>query len=103
MEGVWYKRILLSIPSLLSSRTASTAAAALDVGGLEMGVVVGKRVVGLLVPVEDVVVVPVEVVAPVAPVVVVPVVVCIVVVEPDVVVPVVVVGETPSSVYSDPQ
>lgn len=61
----------MSIPFLLLSRTASTAAAALDVGGLEMGVVVGKRLVGLLVPVvvELEVVVPV-VVAPVAPVVV---------------------------------
>jgi hypothetical protein len=57
--------MLLSIPSLLSSRIASTAAAALDVGGFEMGVDVGKRVVGMLVLVEVEVVVPVVVVAPV--------------------------------------
>ena len=62
------------MPCLLLSRIASTAAAALDVGGLEMGVVVGNRLVGLLVELEVVVVelevvVPVDV-APVAPVVV---------------------------------
>jgi hypothetical protein len=91
----------LSIPFLLLSRTASTAAAALDVGGLEMGVVVGNRLdeVEVVVELEVVwllleVVVPV-VVAPVAPV----------VVWLEVVVPVVVllVSEVPSSVYSDPQ
>ncbi len=46
MEGVWYKRILLSIPSLLSSSTYSTAAATELVGGREIGDVEGKRVVG---------------------------------------------------------
>jgi hypothetical protein len=64
MVGVWYRRMLLSMPCLLLSRIASTAAAALDVGGLEMGVVVGNRLVGLLVELE-VVVVELEVVAPV--------------------------------------
>jgi len=69
MVGVWYRRMLLSMPCLLLSRIASTAAAALDVGGLEMGVVVGNRLVGLLVELEVVwllvVVVELEVVAPV--------------------------------------
>ena len=91
----------MSMPCLLLSSTASTAAAALDVGGLEMGVVVGNRLdeVEVVVELEVVwllleVVVPV-VVAPVAPV----------VVWLEVVVPVVVllVSEVPSSVYSDPQ
>ena len=75
---------MLSMPSLDWSRTASTAAAALLLGGLVIGEDVGKRVVGLLVPVEleEVVVVdPEVVVAPVLPVVVVPVVVGSVVVE----------------------
>jgi len=46
MEGVWYNRILLSIPSLFASSTDSTAAAAELVGGREIGNVEGKRVVG---------------------------------------------------------
>ena len=62
--------MLLSMPSLLSSRTASTASAALDVGGLEIGVAVGKSVVGLLVLTVVELVVPVVVVAPVLSVVV---------------------------------
>ena len=51
------------MPSLLCSRTASTASAALDVGGRVIGDVVGNRVVGL--PEELVVVLPDVVVAPV--------------------------------------
>ena len=85
MVGVWYRRMLLSMPCLLLSRIASTAAAALDVGGLEMGV--GNRLVGLLVPVEEeVVVVELEVVAPVDVAPVAPVVVWLEVVVPVVVV-----------------
>lgn len=82
----------MSMPCLLLSRTASTAAAALDVGGLEMGVVVGKRLVGLLVPVEVevvgllVVAAELEVVVPVVVAPVVPVVVWLEVVVPVVVV-----------------
>ena len=58
--------MLLSMPCLLLSRTASTAAAALDVGGLDMGLVVGNRLVGLLVPIEvEFVVAELEVVVPV--------------------------------------
>ncbi len=96
---------MLSMPSLDWSRTASTAAAALLLGGLVIGEDVGKRVVGLLVPVEleEVVVDPEVVVAPVLPVVVVPVVVRTVVVEPEDEVLLVVVEETPSSLYADPQ
>ena len=78
------------MPCLLLSRTASTAAAALDVGGLEMGVVVGKRLVGLLVPVEvevvGLLVVAAELVVPVVVAPVVPVVVWLEVVVPVVVV-----------------
>lgn len=85
MVGVWYRRMLLSMPCLLLSRIASTAAAALDVGGLEMGVVVGNRLVGLLVELE-VVVVELEVVAPVDVAPVAPVVVWLEVVVPVVVV-----------------
>lgn len=82
----------MSMPCLLLSRTASTAAAALDVGGLEMGVVVGNRLVGLLVPVEVevvgllVVAAELEVVVPVVVAPVVPVVVWLEVVVPVVVV-----------------
>ena len=85
MVGVWYRRMLLSMPCLLLSRIASTTAAALDVGGLEMGVVVGNRLVGLLVELE-VVVVELEVVAPVDVAPVAPVVVWLEVVVPVVVV-----------------
>ena len=54
------------MPCLLLSRIASTAAAALDIGGLDMGLVVGNRLVGLLVPIEaEVVVAELEVVVPV--------------------------------------
>ena len=77
----------MSMPCLLLSRIASTAAAALDVGGLEMGELVGNRLVGLLVPLEeDVVVVELEVVAPVDVAPVAPVVVWLEVVVPVVVV-----------------
>ena len=90
MVGVWYRRMLLSMPCLLLSRIASTAAAALDVGGLEMGVVVGNRLAGLLVELEVVwllvVVVELEVVAPVDVAPVAPVVVWLEVVVPVVVV-----------------
>ena len=56
----------MSMPCLLLSRIASTAAAALDIGGLDMGLVVGNRLVGLLVPIEaEVVVAELEVVVPV--------------------------------------
>lgn len=64
------------MPCLFFSRIASTAAAALPVGGLVIGLDVGKRVVGLLVPADLVVLVVVilvllvvVVVAPVAAVV----------------------------------
>ena len=46
MEGVWYRRMLLSIPSLFASSTDSTAAAAVLVGGRKIGDVKGERVVG---------------------------------------------------------
>lgn len=95
----------MSMPSFDCSRTSSTAAAALLLGGLVIGEDVGKRVVGLLVPVEleEVVVDEEVVVAPVLPGVVVPVVVRTVVVEPEDEVLLVVVEATPSSLYADPQ
>jgi hypothetical protein len=92
--------MLLSMPSFDCSRTSSTAAAALLLGGLVIGEDVGKRVVGLLVPVE---LEEVVVVAPVLPGVVVPVVVRTVAVEPEDEVLLVVVEATPSSLYADPQ
>jgi len=42
--GVWYRRTLLSIPSLFALSTASTAAAAELVGGGEIGDNVGKSI-----------------------------------------------------------
>lgn len=68
--GVWYRRTLLSIPSLLASSTASTAATAELVGGREIGDNVGKSsisdagfdVVGMTVEGFDVVGATVEVV-----------------------------------------
>jgi hypothetical protein len=92
--------MLLSMPSFDWSRTASTAAAALLLGGLVIGEDVGKIAVGLLVPVEleEVVVDPEVVVALVLPVV-----VRTVVVEPEDEVLLVVVEATPSSLYADPQ
>jgi hypothetical protein len=92
--------------SLDWSRTASTAAAALLLGGLVIGDDVGKRVDGLLVLVklEEVVVVdPEVVVAPVLPVVVVPVVVGSVVVELEDEVLLEVVESTTYSLYTDPK
>ena len=75
------------MPCLILSRTASTAAAALDVGGLDMGLVVGNRLVGLLVPIEvEFVVAELEVVVPVVVATVDPVVVWLEVVVPVVVV-----------------
>ena len=75
------------MPCLLLSRIASTAAAALDIGGLDMGLVVGNRLVGLLVPIEaEVVVAELEVVVPVVVATVDPVVVWLEVVVPVVVV-----------------